>query len=79
MVCGVEAHVCVYLTTQDFLELGYTLHVVVDCTSSRNQVDRRFAYDRMKVVRGGLNSFSPGNYIEIFHSKWEPSSTPPSP
>ena len=24
-------------------------------------------------------SFSPGNYIEIFHSKWEPSSTPPSP
>ena len=49
MICGVEAHVCVYLTTQDFLELGYTVHVVVDCTSSRNQVDRMFAYDRMKV------------------------------
>ena len=49
VLCGVEAHVCVYLTTQDFLELGYTVHVVVDCTSSRNQVDRMFAYDRMKV------------------------------
>ena len=63
MICGVEAHVCVYLTTQDFLELGYTVHVVVDCTSSRNQVDRMFAYDRMKVgicraVRDTLKYFS---------------------
>ena len=56
MVCGVEAHVCVYLTTQDFLALGYTLHVVVDCTSSRNQVDRMFAYDRMKQMGAFLNT-----------------------
>ena len=55
-----EAHVCVYLTTQDFLELGYTVHVVVDCTSSRNQVDRMFAYDRMKVEDVRV-SFSSGN------------------
>ena len=56
VLCGVEAHVCVQHTTQDFLELGYTVHVVVDCTSSRNQVDRMFAYDRMKQMGAFLNT-----------------------
>ena len=34
---------------QDYLELGYNVHVVVDCSSSRNNVDRMFAFQRMKV------------------------------
>ena len=34
---------------QDYLELGYNMHVVADCSSSRNNVDRMFAFQRMKV------------------------------
>ena len=34
---------------QDYLELGYNVHVVADCSSSRNNVDRMFAFQRMKV------------------------------
>ena len=56
LVCGVEAHVCVYLTCQDFLDLGYTVHIMVDCSSSRNQVDRIYAYDRAKQMGAFLNT-----------------------
>ena len=56
VVCGVEAHVCVLLTCQDFLQLGYTVHLVVDCCSSRNNVDRLYAYDRAKQMGAFLNT-----------------------
>ena len=51
LVTGVESHVCVLATCQDFTQMGYSVHVVVDCTSSRSNVDRMFAYEKMKVVR----------------------------
>ena len=51
-----EAHVCVYLTCQDFLDLGYTVHLLVDCCSSRNQVDRIYAFDRAKQMGAFLNT-----------------------
>lgn len=50
ILCGVESHVCVLATCQDYLELGYNVHVVVDCSSSRNNVDRMFAFQRMKQM-----------------------------
>ena len=49
LLCGVESHVCILATCQDFLELGYNVHVVVDCSSSRSNVDRMYAFDRIKV------------------------------
>ena len=49
MLTGVESHVCVLATCQDFIEMGYTVHVAVDCTSSRSNVDRMYAYEKMKV------------------------------
>ena len=49
LLCGVESHVCILATCQDYLELGYQVHVVADCSSSRGSVDRMYAYDRMKV------------------------------
>ena len=49
LLCGLESHVCILASCQDYLELGYNVHVVVDCCSSRSNVDRMFAYERMKV------------------------------
>ena len=49
ILTGVESHVCVLATCQDFTEMGYNVHVVVDCTSSRSNVDRMYAYEKMKV------------------------------
>ncbi|KRZ45739.1 Dual specificity mitogen-activated protein kinase kinase 6 [Trichinella pseudospiralis] len=41
ILCGIEAHVCIYQTTIDLLEKNFNVHLVVDAISSRNQVDRQ--------------------------------------
>jgi isochorismate hydrolase len=48
VLCGIEAHVCVQGTCLELLNQGYDVHVVADAVASRNQVDRMFAFDRMK-------------------------------
>lgn len=40
ILCGIEAHVCVFHTTCDLLEKGIGVHVVADAVSSRSQTDR---------------------------------------
>ena len=40
-----QAHVCVQQTVIDLLERGYDVHVVADATSSRSQMDRKFAFE----------------------------------
>ena len=36
ILCGIEAHACIYHTTLDLIETGkFDVHVVVDCCSSR--------------------------------------------
>ncbi|KRX68721.1 Isochorismatase domain-containing protein 2, mitochondrial [Trichinella nativa] len=41
ILCGIEAHVCIYQTAIDLLEKNFNVHLVVDATSSRNRVDRQ--------------------------------------
>ena len=53
LVCGIEAHVCVYHTAMDFQEQGFNVHVIVDGSSSRSMVDRVFAYKQLERV--GIN------------------------
>ncbi|KAI6192125.1 Marb-1 [Aphelenchoides bicaudatus] len=48
LICGIEAHVCVYQSTLDFLDKGYNVQVVVDATSSRAAPDRFFAFKQME-------------------------------
>ncbi|CAH1788071.1 unnamed protein product [Owenia fusiformis] len=45
---GIEAHVCVQQTALDLLSLGYDVHVVADAVSSRSQMDRQFAFERLR-------------------------------
>ena len=47
LICGVEAHVCVYQTARDLFNLGWTVEVIGDATGSRTEQDRRMAFIRM--------------------------------
>ncbi|MEZ9298947.1 hydrolase [Vibrio splendidus] len=47
LVCGIEAHICVYQTAMGLLDLGYKVQVVGDCTSSRTALNKDLAIRRL--------------------------------
>lgn len=53
---GLEAHVCVEQTAMDLLGLNYVVHVVADCTISRNEDDRRLAFERLRQIGCFINT-----------------------
>ncbi|NVN80116.1 MULTISPECIES: hydrolase [unclassified Vibrio] len=48
LVCGIEAHICVYQTAIGLLELGYKAQVVGDCVSSRTALNKKLAISRLR-------------------------------
>jgi nicotinamidase-related amidase len=40
IVCGMEAHVCVFQTVRDLVGMGYEVHLCADAVSSRQDVHR---------------------------------------
>ena len=56
LVCGIEAHVCVYQTVAGMLHLGYEVEVVTDAVSSRHASNRDVALRRMESQGAGLTS-----------------------
>lgn len=48
LVCGVEAHICVYQTVADLLAMGQNVHVVIDCISSRVPVNKELALSALQ-------------------------------
>lgn len=47
LVCGIEAHVCVYQTVLGLNELGYEVEVVADAVDSRKGTNRELALNKM--------------------------------
>jgi len=47
ILCGIEAHVCVYQTAVDLLAVDYEVHLAADCVSSRREHDLEIALRRM--------------------------------
>ncbi|XP_014681784.1 PREDICTED: isochorismatase domain-containing protein 1-like [Priapulus caudatus] len=45
---GLETHVCVQQTAFDLIAVGYDVHVLADGSSSRSQMDRNFAFERLR-------------------------------
>lgn len=45
VLIGIETHVCVENTAIDLRQLGYEVHTVADCCSSRTQEDRLLALE----------------------------------
>ena len=53
ILCGVEAHVCVYQTAMDLRDLGYTVELVADAIGSRSAHNHAIAIE--KVMRRGID------------------------
>ena len=49
LLCGIEAHICVYQTALDLLSAGYEIHVLADCVSSRVPRNRDISLMRMQA------------------------------
>jgi len=48
VLCGIEAHICIYQAAVDLLRKGYDVTVVADAVSSRTLENKQIAIDRMK-------------------------------
>ena len=48
LLCGIEAHVCVWQTAAALLEDGYSVHLVADAVSSRRADNKDIALRRME-------------------------------
>jgi len=55
VLCGIEAHVCIYQTALALLD-NYHVEVVADAVSSRSEHNRRIALERMQMERVGITS-----------------------
>ncbi len=47
LLCGIEAHICVFQTARDLLTHGFMVEVLADAVSSRSVRDRDLALHRM--------------------------------
>lgn len=50
IICGIEAHICVYQTAAKLLEEGYEVFVLKDLCASRNKVEFECAMDLLKSL-----------------------------
>jgi len=48
LICGIEAHVCVWQTAADLIGQGVEVHVAGDAVSSRTEENRELGVGRMK-------------------------------
>jgi nicotinamidase-related amidase len=47
LLCGIEAHVCIYQTAVDLLRKGFSVDVLADAVSSRTLENKQVALQRM--------------------------------
>ena len=50
LLCGIEAHVCIYQTAVDLHNKGYRVNVIADAVSSRTLENKRIALRKMAVA-----------------------------
>lgn len=56
IVCGIEAHVCVYQTVVDLIAEGYQVQIVDDAVSSRDAHNKAIAIARMQDAGAKLTT-----------------------
>jgi nicotinamidase-related amidase len=56
LVAGIEAHVCVYQTVADLINLQFDVEVVVDAVASRTSENRAIGLEKSKAAGSGLTS-----------------------
>ncbi|MHC4573701.1 MAG: hydrolase [Planctomycetota bacterium] len=56
LLCGIEAHVCIYQTAVDLLGVEYEVGVIADAVSSRTFEDKQIALGRMQAEGAKISS-----------------------
>ena len=56
LAVGIEAHVCVYQTVADLVNLKYEVQVVADAVGSRTPENRRIGLEKCKAAGTGVTS-----------------------
>ncbi|MEA3459839.1 MAG: hydrolase, partial [Chloroflexota bacterium] len=56
LMAGIEAHICVYQTAMDLLNLGYEVQVVADAVSSRTAENREIGLEKIRDGGASLTS-----------------------
>ncbi|OFI36447.1 hypothetical protein BFC17_00590 [Alteromonas lipolytica] len=54
LVCGIEAHICVYQTVMDLLASGKEVHLVTDGIASRDPLNKQLAISKMHAAGAQL-------------------------
>ncbi len=69
LICGIEAHICVYQTAMGFLANNYEVEVVTDCISSRAESNIKFATEKLQSKGVGLTNIEMCLYEMLKGSK----------
>ncbi|MFQ6617006.1 MAG: hydrolase [Fidelibacterota bacterium] len=56
LICGIEAHVCVYQTSVDLIDRGYGVHIVTDAVMSRKRENYDVAMANLSTLGARLTS-----------------------
>ena len=56
IICGIEAHVCVYQTVSDLITEGYNVEIVQDITASRKETEFQTGMEKMKQLGANVTS-----------------------
>ena len=56
LIAGIEAHICVYQTAVDLVDLRYEVQVVADAVSSRNMENKEIGLQKMRDAGVSLTS-----------------------
>jgi nicotinamidase-related amidase len=67
LVCGIEAHICVYQTALDLLKQGFEVQIVTDVVSSRSAANKQVAVQRLQAEGAKLTSIEMALF-ELLHS-----------
>lgn len=55
ILCGIEAHICVYQTAMDLLDRDLDVHLIADAVSSRTAANRQIAVRRLTAEGAHLS------------------------
>lgn len=50
LICGIEAHICVYQTCASLLLNNYQAHLVSDCIASRDNANKQLAVNKLQQL-----------------------------
>ncbi|MFT6085822.1 MAG: nicotinamidase-related amidase [Glaciecola sp.] len=56
LICGIEAHICVYQTAMGLQQMGKSVELVVDCIGSRHDKNKQLAVTKLQNKDVGITS-----------------------